>query len=163
MHVFLIVKLPQILKLIGAKSAEGLSFNSILLELFAITGTMAYSIANNFPFRYIYSDTFYNYSVISNVFTILVNICPYTHHAFINVKQQSEKLATRNKPINHLPLNIFDSSWGEALFLMFQTVTIGFLIQHYGGNTIKGNKTIPRLSISKNKWGKKISAAFSKY
>ena len=45
------VKLPQILKLMGAKSAEGLSFNSILLELFAITGTMAYSIANNFPFR----------------------------------------------------------------------------------------------------------------
>uniref|UniRef100_A0A671T779 Mannose-P-dolichol utilization defect 1 protein homolog n=1 Tax=Sinocyclocheilus anshuiensis TaxID=1608454 RepID=A0A671T779_9TELE len=74
------VKLPQILKLIGAKSAEGLSFNSVLLELFAITGTMAYSIANSFPF----------------------------------------------------------SSWGEALFLMLQTVTIGFLIQHYGGNTIKG-------------------------
>lgn len=75
-----LVKLPQILKLIGAKSAEGLSFNSVLLELFAITGTMAYSIANSFPF----------------------------------------------------------SSWGEALFLMFQTVTIGFLIQHYGGNTVKG-------------------------
>ncbi|XP_030635863.1 mannose-P-dolichol utilization defect 1b [Chanos chanos] len=74
------VKLPQIIKLMGAKSAEGLSFNSVLLELFAITGTMAYSIANNFPF----------------------------------------------------------SSWGEALFLMFQTVTIGFLIQHYNGNTIKG-------------------------
>ncbi|XP_055057034.1 mannose-P-dolichol utilization defect 1b [Misgurnus anguillicaudatus] len=75
-----LVKLPQILKLIGAKSAEGLSFNSILLELFAITSTMAYSIVNSFPF----------------------------------------------------------SSWGEALFLMLQTVTIGFLIQHYAGNTIKG-------------------------
>ncbi|KAA0723219.1 Mannose-P-dolichol utilization defect 1 protein [Triplophysa tibetana] len=75
-----LVKLPQILKLIGAKSAEGLSFNSILLELFAITGTMAYSIINSFPF----------------------------------------------------------SAWGEALFLMIQTVTIGFLIQHYAGKTIKG-------------------------
>ncbi|XP_062849250.1 mannose-P-dolichol utilization defect 1b [Trichomycterus rosablanca] len=75
-----LVKLPQILKLMGAKSAEGLSFNSVLLELFAITGTMAYSIANSFPF----------------------------------------------------------SSWGEALFLMLQTVTIGFLIQHYSGSTIKG-------------------------
>lgn len=53
---FFIVKLPQILKLIGAKSAEGLSFNSVLLELFAITGTMAYSIANSFPFRYINRD-----------------------------------------------------------------------------------------------------------
>ncbi|XP_026871346.2 mannose-P-dolichol utilization defect 1b isoform X1 [Electrophorus electricus] len=75
-----LVKLPQILKLIGAKSAEGLSFKSVLLELFAITGTMAYSIANSFPF----------------------------------------------------------SAWGEALFLMFQTIAIGFLIQHYRGSTIKG-------------------------
>ncbi|XP_053715602.1 mannose-P-dolichol utilization defect 1b [Synchiropus splendidus] len=74
------VKLPQILKLIGARSAEGLSFNSILLELLAITGTMAYSIAKQFPF----------------------------------------------------------SAWGEALFLMLQTVTIGFLIQHYGGKTTRG-------------------------
>lgn len=75
-----LVKLPQILKLIGAKSAEGLSFNSILLELFALTGTIAYSIVNSFPF----------------------------------------------------------SAWGESLFLMIQTLTIGFLIQRYAGNTIKG-------------------------
>ncbi|XP_072543853.1 mannose-P-dolichol utilization defect 1b [Salminus brasiliensis] len=75
-----LVKLPQIFKLIGAKSAEGLSFNSVLLELFAITGTMAYSITNSFPF----------------------------------------------------------SAWGEVLFLMLQTVAIGFLIQHYRGSTIKG-------------------------
>ncbi|KAG7495847.1 hypothetical protein JOB18_006405 [Solea senegalensis] len=74
------VKLPQILKLMGAKSAEGLSFQSVLLELLAITGTMAYSICNKFPF----------------------------------------------------------SAWGEALFLMLQTVTIGFLILHYGGRTSKG-------------------------
>ncbi|KAM6895144.1 mannose-P-dolichol utilization defect 1 protein-like [Lycodopsis pacificus] len=71
------VKLPQIFKLMGAKSAEGLSFHTVLLELLAITGTMAYSIANKFPF----------------------------------------------------------SAWGEALFLMLQTVSIGFLIQHYGGRT----------------------------
>lgn len=68
-----------------------------------------------------------------------------THHAFINVKQKSGKLANRNKDIKHVPVNIFDSSWGEALFLMFQTVTIGFLIQHYGGNTVKGYKTIPHV------------------
>ncbi|XP_056431857.1 mannose-P-dolichol utilization defect 1 protein-like [Gadus chalcogrammus] len=76
----LMVKLPQILKLMGAKSAEGMSFHSVLLELLAITGTMAYSISNNFPF----------------------------------------------------------SAWGEALFLMLQTVAIGFLIQHYGGKTARG-------------------------
>ncbi|XP_041840817.1 mannose-P-dolichol utilization defect 1b [Melanotaenia boesemani] len=74
------VKLPQILKLMGAKSAEGLSFKSVLLELLAITGTMVYSITNKFPF----------------------------------------------------------SAWGEALFLMLQTVTIGFLIQMYGGRTSRG-------------------------
>ncbi|KAK2852102.1 hypothetical protein Q5P01_008378 [Channa striata] len=74
------VKLPQILKLMGAKSAEGLSFKSVLMELLAITGTMAYSIANKFPF----------------------------------------------------------SAWGEALFLMLQTVTIGFLIQYYGGRSSRG-------------------------
>ncbi|XP_026209276.1 mannose-P-dolichol utilization defect 1b [Anabas testudineus] len=74
------VKLPQILKLMGSKSAEGLSFKSVLLELLAITGTMIYSITNKFPF----------------------------------------------------------SAWGEALFLMLQTVIIGFLIQHYGGRTSRG-------------------------
>uniref|UniRef100_A0ACB8EXH9 Mannose-P-dolichol utilization defect 1 protein n=2 Tax=Sphaerodactylus townsendi TaxID=933632 RepID=A0ACB8EXH9_9SAUR len=74
------VKLPQILKIVGARSAEGLSFYSILLELLAITATMTYSIANSFPF----------------------------------------------------------SSWGEALFLMLQTVTIGFLVQHFGGRTGRG-------------------------
>lgn len=74
------VKLPQIFKLLGAKSAEGLSFKTVLLELLAITGTMAYSIINKFPF----------------------------------------------------------SAWGEALFLMLQTVVIGFLIQHYGGRTSRG-------------------------
>jgi len=45
------VKLPQIFKLMGAKSAEGLSFHTVLLELLAITATMVYSIANKFPFR----------------------------------------------------------------------------------------------------------------
>ncbi|KAK7909392.1 hypothetical protein WMY93_014076 [Mugilogobius chulae] len=75
-----LVKLPQILKLIGASSAEGLSLQSVLLELLAITGTMTYSILNQFPF----------------------------------------------------------SAWGEALFLMLQTLTIGFLILHYNQKTSKG-------------------------
>ncbi|XP_053118237.1 mannose-P-dolichol utilization defect 1 protein isoform X2 [Hemicordylus capensis] len=74
------VKLPQIVKIMRAKSGEGLSFHSILLELLAITGTMAYSIANSFPF----------------------------------------------------------SAWGEALFLMLQTVAIGFLVQHFEGRTERG-------------------------
>ncbi|XP_038242133.1 mannose-P-dolichol utilization defect 1 protein isoform X4 [Dermochelys coriacea] len=76
----LMVKLPQVFKILGAKSAVGLSFHSILLELLALTGTMVYSMANGFPF----------------------------------------------------------SAWGEALFLMLQTVTIGFLAQHFGGRTAQG-------------------------
>ncbi|XP_054608642.1 mannose-P-dolichol utilization defect 1 protein-like isoform X2 [Dunckerocampus dactyliophorus] len=77
---FMDVKLPQIVKVIGAKSAEGLSFQSVLVELLAITGSIAYSVTNSFPF----------------------------------------------------------SAWGEALFVMLQTVTIGFLIQHYTGRTARG-------------------------
>ncbi|XP_026581322.1 mannose-P-dolichol utilization defect 1 protein [Pseudonaja textilis] len=76
----LVVKLPQILKILAAKSAEGLSFNAILLELVAISGTMAYSIAHSFPF----------------------------------------------------------SAWGEAFFIMLQTVSIGFMVQHFGGQTRRG-------------------------
>ncbi|XP_048477097.1 mannose-P-dolichol utilization defect 1b, partial [Rhincodon typus] len=71
------VKLPQILKIVRARSTEGLSFTSILLEMLAISGTMVYGIRNHFPF----------------------------------------------------------SSWGEALFLMLQTLTIGFLILHYSSHT----------------------------
>ncbi|XP_045346225.1 mannose-P-dolichol utilization defect 1 protein [Leopardus geoffroyi] len=76
----LLVKLPQVFKILRAKSAEGLSLQSVMLELVALTGTMVYSITNNFPF----------------------------------------------------------SSWGEALFLMLQTVTICFLVLHYRGQTAKG-------------------------
>ncbi|XP_004398554.1 mannose-P-dolichol utilization defect 1 protein [Zalophus californianus] len=76
----LLVKLPQVFKILRAKSAEGLSLQSVMLELVALTGTMVYSITNNFPF----------------------------------------------------------SSWGEALFLMLQTVTICFLVLHYRGQTVKG-------------------------
>uniref|UniRef100_G1MED1 Mannose-P-dolichol utilization defect 1 n=1 Tax=Ailuropoda melanoleuca TaxID=9646 RepID=G1MED1_AILME len=47
----LLVKLPQVFKILRAKSAEGLSLQSVMLELVALTGTMVYSITNNFPFR----------------------------------------------------------------------------------------------------------------
>ncbi|KAM4676836.1 mannose-P-dolichol utilization defect 1 protein [Discoglossus pictus] len=74
------VKVPQIVKILKAGTAEGLSFQSVLLELLAITGTMVYSITREFPF----------------------------------------------------------SSWGETLFLMVQTLIVGFLIQHLGGRTTTG-------------------------
>ncbi|XP_011501674.1 PREDICTED: mannose-P-dolichol utilization defect 1 protein homolog [Ceratosolen solmsi marchali] len=68
-----LVKLPQILKIFQNKSAQGINIISILLELFAITATAAYSFVNGFPF----------------------------------------------------------SSWGEAVFLALQTVTIACLVFYY--------------------------------
>ncbi|XP_040857498.1 mannose-P-dolichol utilization defect 1 protein isoform X2 [Ochotona curzoniae] len=46
----LLVKLPQVFKLLRAKSAEGLSLQSVVLDLVALTGTVVYSITHNFPF-----------------------------------------------------------------------------------------------------------------
>jgi len=45
-----LVKLPQVLKIAGSGSAEGISFTSVLLELVAITFGGAYSFLNKFPF-----------------------------------------------------------------------------------------------------------------
>ncbi|XP_063305885.1 mannose-P-dolichol utilization defect 1 protein [Pelobates fuscus] len=76
----ILVKVPQIIKIVRSGTAEGLSFNSVLLELLALTGTMVYSITRGFNF----------------------------------------------------------SAWGEVLFLIIQTLIIGFLIQHLGGRTAWG-------------------------
>ncbi|OAA32484.1 polyketide synthase [Moelleriella libera RCEF 2490] len=45
-----IVKVPQILKLVSSKSAEGVSFLSYLLETSAYLITLAYNVRNGFPF-----------------------------------------------------------------------------------------------------------------
>lgn len=45
-----IVKVPQILKLVRSRSAEGVSFLSYLLETAAYTISLAYNIRNGFPF-----------------------------------------------------------------------------------------------------------------
>ncbi|XP_018586987.1 mannose-P-dolichol utilization defect 1 protein-like isoform X1 [Scleropages formosus] len=74
------VKLPQIFKMMRAKSADALSFPSVLVELCIVTGTLADRIARNFPI----------------------------------------------------------DAWGDVLFILIQTVTIGFLIQHYRGHTGRG-------------------------
>uniref|UniRef100_A0A1A9VMH9 Mannose-P-dolichol utilization defect 1 protein homolog n=1 Tax=Glossina austeni TaxID=7395 RepID=A0A1A9VMH9_GLOAU len=46
----LLVKVPQIMKIIKSKSAEGVSFIAVLLDLIAITSHMAYSYVNGYPF-----------------------------------------------------------------------------------------------------------------
>ncbi|XP_067003372.1 mannose-P-dolichol utilization defect 1 protein homolog [Anabrus simplex] len=44
------VKVPQITKILNSKSAEGISILSVLLDLFAITSSVAYSFVKGFPF-----------------------------------------------------------------------------------------------------------------
>jgi len=48
------VKVPQILKIVYASSAAGLSFASSTMELMAITSFLAYGFAMGFPFRFVY-------------------------------------------------------------------------------------------------------------
>uniref|UniRef100_T1J718 Mannose-P-dolichol utilization defect 1 protein homolog n=1 Tax=Strigamia maritima TaxID=126957 RepID=T1J718_STRMM len=46
----ILVKVPQIIKLVRAKSGEGISIYGLIFELLAIVATMAYSLAYEFPF-----------------------------------------------------------------------------------------------------------------
>ncbi|CAG9121403.1 unnamed protein product [Plutella xylostella] len=46
----ILVKVPQILKILGSKSGEGINIFGIILELFAITANFAYSYVMGFPF-----------------------------------------------------------------------------------------------------------------
>lgn len=52
-----IVKVPQILKLVRSRSADGVSFLSYLLETSACVIILAYNIRNGFPFN-TYGETF---------------------------------------------------------------------------------------------------------
>ncbi|ELU12384.1 hypothetical protein CAPTEDRAFT_162655 [Capitella teleta] len=46
----LLVKVPQLVKILGAKSAEGISIISTTLELLAVVSTLCYSYSKNYPF-----------------------------------------------------------------------------------------------------------------
>lgn len=46
-----IVKVPQILKLIGSQSSAGVSFVSYALETASLLITLSYGVRNNFPFN----------------------------------------------------------------------------------------------------------------
>jgi len=45
-----LVKLPQVFKILGSSSAQGISLLGTLLELVAVTAACAYSIAQGYPF-----------------------------------------------------------------------------------------------------------------
>lgn len=46
----ILVKVPQIIKLLTSKSADGINLTGVLLDLFAITMHMSYSAVKGFPF-----------------------------------------------------------------------------------------------------------------
>ena len=50
------VKIPQVLKILMNKSAEGISIWGVLMELFAVTAATAYCFVQEFPFRYCYNS-----------------------------------------------------------------------------------------------------------
>lgn len=45
------MKVPQIVKVVQAGSAEGLSYAATLMELLAVTFTSTYNLAKGFTFR----------------------------------------------------------------------------------------------------------------
>ncbi|XP_017766514.1 PREDICTED: mannose-P-dolichol utilization defect 1 protein homolog [Eufriesea mexicana] len=46
----LLVKVPQIIKILKSKSVEGINVYSVLLDLFSITSMVSYSFVSGFPF-----------------------------------------------------------------------------------------------------------------
>lgn len=75
-----IVKVPQILKLVKSRSAEGVSFLSYLLETSACVIILAYNIRNGFPFN-TFGETFM--VVIQNVI-ISVLVLNYSGRAALS-------------------------------------------------------------------------------
>ncbi|CAK8671324.1 unnamed protein product [Clavelina lepadiformis] len=53
-----LVKVPQIQKIVSAGSALGVSFFALLLELYAVTSMFSYSLAREFPFS-TWGDSFF--------------------------------------------------------------------------------------------------------
>src|SRR5579862_8547074 len=64
-----IVKLPQLLKLVNARSGVGLSLSGYILETFAYTITLAYNVRLKFPFS-TYGET--AFIAIQNILILLL-------------------------------------------------------------------------------------------
>jgi len=67
-----IIKVPQILKILGAKSATGIDLESVLLELFSYMVTIAYSFRQSFPFSTYGELTFISAQNLVIVFLIFL-------------------------------------------------------------------------------------------
>lgn len=49
--MYIIVKIPQIIKILRSLTTDGLSYSAYLLELGAVTAALAYNFNKGFPFR----------------------------------------------------------------------------------------------------------------
>lgn len=68
----ILVKVPQIQKIVSSKSAAGVSFMSIMLELYAITCMFSYSLANGFPFS-TWGDSFFLLIQVTVIAILVLN------------------------------------------------------------------------------------------
>lgn len=66
------VKVPQLIKILGARSAEGISLVSTSLELLAVVSTLCYCYSKSFPFRW---DTEVEWSLFSGVLHNCTSCC----------------------------------------------------------------------------------------
>jgi len=66
-----LVKVPQILKLLRSKSGQGISVVGLLMELFGLASNVAYSFRNEFPFS-AYGDGLFLYLQTSIILTLVL-------------------------------------------------------------------------------------------
>ncbi|GFS12268.1 mannose-P-dolichol utilization defect 1 protein-like [Elysia marginata] len=67
-----IVKVPQIIKMMRAKSGEGINLVSVTLELFAISAAWAYGQGHKFPFSAYGETIFMAFQTVSIAFLVCV-------------------------------------------------------------------------------------------
>uniref|UniRef100_A0AAZ3R036 Solute carrier family 66 member 3 n=1 Tax=Oncorhynchus tshawytscha TaxID=74940 RepID=A0AAZ3R036_ONCTS len=124
-------QLPQLWKVLRARSASGISWWSVLLQVYAITGPVVYCITNNFPLEYDQFRFFITHSFLTKVI--------YTNPAK-QCDADERKPVNWTKPvIDNICVSVYlHRAWSERLFMFMQGLAMGFLIQHYSGNTLKG-------------------------
>ncbi|KAH6874477.1 hypothetical protein BKA70DRAFT_1208710 [Coprinopsis sp. MPI-PUGE-AT-0042] len=89
-----IMKVPQILLIVNARSARGLSLPSYVLETLAYGITLAYSMRNHFPFSTYGENLFLSFQNVLITFLIIFYAPPALSPSASNSKQAKFILAT---------------------------------------------------------------------
>ena len=127
-----IVKVPQIIKLLAAKSAAGLSITALYAELVAITFTVSYSVQMDFPFSAWGESLFLSlqnvilvmliYMYNGQTFGLLLLIPLYTIVSYILCSSLT-------------PLDFVTKLQGSVLLFMLVSLFIQILGNYRTGNT----------------------------